>query len=91
MNDSRSAERQVPIATVCRGVRFEEGFRADIMVESKVIIEMKSVERITHTPQEGASDLSEAHPHEARLPAEIRPGHDEAWHHSHDQRPARMK
>ena len=30
------AERQVPIAIVCRGGRFDEGFRADIIVESKV-------------------------------------------------------
>ena len=32
----------------CRGVRFDEGFRADIIVEGKVIIELKSVERITN-------------------------------------------
>jgi len=43
-----SAERQVPISIICRGVRFDEGFRADIIVENVVIIEMKSVERITH-------------------------------------------
>jgi GxxExxY protein len=42
------AEHQVPIAVVCRGVRFDEGFRADIIVESKVIIELKSVEQITN-------------------------------------------
>ena len=42
------AERQVPIAIVCRGVRFDEGFRADMVVESEVIIELKSVERITN-------------------------------------------
>ena len=43
-----SAERQVPIPIVCRGVRFDEGFRADIIVEDSVIIELKSVERITN-------------------------------------------
>jgi GxxExxY protein len=42
------AERQVPVAIVCRGVRFDEGFRADIIVENKVIIELKSVERISN-------------------------------------------
>jgi GxxExxY protein len=42
------AERQVPIAIVCRGVRCDEGFRADIIVESKVIIGLRSVERITN-------------------------------------------
>ena len=42
------AQRQVPIAIVCRGVRFDEGFRADIIVEGTVILELKSVERITN-------------------------------------------
>ena len=43
-----SAERQVSIPIVCRGVLFDEGFRADIIVEDSVIIELKSVERITN-------------------------------------------
>ena len=42
------AERQVPVAIKCRGIRFDEGFRADIIVEEKVILELKSVERITN-------------------------------------------
>lgn len=29
----------VPI--VCRGIRFDEGFRADIIVENKVVLELK--------------------------------------------------
>ena len=41
-----TAERQVPVAIMCRGMGFDEGFRADIIVESKVILELKSVERI---------------------------------------------
>jgi GxxExxY protein len=47
------AERQVPVVIQCRGIRFDEGFRADIVaniiIENKVIIELKSVERITST------------------------------------------
>ena len=39
-------ERQVPIAIVFDGIRFNEGFRADLIVEDKVIIELKSVETI---------------------------------------------
>ncbi|MEJ2660155.1 MAG: GxxExxY protein [Desulfobacteraceae bacterium] len=42
-----AAERRVSIPIVCRGIRFEEGFRADIIVEGKVILELKSVARIT--------------------------------------------
>jgi GxxExxY protein len=43
-----ACERQVPIPIIYRGIRFEEGFRADIIIEEKVIIELKSVERITN-------------------------------------------
>ena len=39
-------ERQVPVAIVFDGIKFDEGFRADLIVEDKVIIELKSVESI---------------------------------------------
>ncbi len=39
-------ERQVSIPIEYKGMRFDEGFRADIVVENKVILELKSVERI---------------------------------------------
>jgi len=40
-------ERQVPIPIVFHGIQFEEGFRADLVVEGKVIVELKSVEAAT--------------------------------------------
>ena len=40
-------ERQVPVAIVFEGLKFDEGFRADLIIEDKVIIELKSVERAT--------------------------------------------
>jgi len=40
-------DRQVPVAIVFEGIRFDEGFRADLIVEDKVIIELKSVEHIS--------------------------------------------
>jgi len=43
------AERQVPIAIVYHNLKFDEGFRADIVVEEKVILELKSVEKMTAT------------------------------------------
>ena len=43
-----NAERQEPITIECRGIRFDEGFRADILIERKVILELKSVERVTN-------------------------------------------
>ena len=38
--------RQVPVPIEFHGVRFEEGFRADIIVEDAVILELKSVESV---------------------------------------------
>ena len=40
-------ERQVPVAITYKGMRFNEGFRADIVVDGKVILELKSVENTT--------------------------------------------
>ena len=40
-------ERQVPIPIMYKGITFDEGFRADIIVEGKVIIELKSVEHVS--------------------------------------------
>jgi len=40
-------ERQVPIAIEYDGIRFDEGFRADIIVGEKVVLELKSVEKVT--------------------------------------------
>ena len=39
-------ERQVAVPVVYDGLQFEEGFRVDIVVEGKVILELKSVEHV---------------------------------------------
>ena len=39
-------ERQVAVPVIYDGLQFEEGFRADIVVEGKVILELKSVEHV---------------------------------------------
>ncbi|MGA7877213.1 MAG: GxxExxY protein [Desulfoferrobacter sp.] len=39
-------ERQKPIPIVFEGLRFDEGFRADLLVERKLLIELKSVENM---------------------------------------------
>ncbi len=44
-------ERQVPISIEFRGIKFDEAFRADIVVEGKVILELKSVEQVTRVHQ----------------------------------------
>lgn len=35
-------KRQVPISINYRGIKFDEGFKADIIVEDKVILELKA-------------------------------------------------
>ena len=40
-------QRQVPIPIEFQGLHFDEGFRADLIVEDKVIVELKSVESVS--------------------------------------------
>ena len=39
-------QRQVPIPIYFENLKFEEGFRADLIIENKVVVELKSVEII---------------------------------------------
>src|SRR4030095_2787369 len=39
-----TVERQVPVPIVYDNLRFEEGFRADLIVEKAIVVELKSVE-----------------------------------------------
>ena len=41
-------DRQVSVPIQYAGITFDEGFRADLIVGGKVILELKSVERVTH-------------------------------------------
>lgn len=38
--------RQIPVPIVYGGISFEEGFRADLLVNSRLIVELKSVEKL---------------------------------------------
>ena len=42
-----SVQRQVSIPIEYEGEHFDEGFRVDLFIEGKVIIELKSVEKVT--------------------------------------------
>lgn len=42
-------KRQEPIPIHFKGIRFDEGFRADIVVENLVIIELKSIEKVNNS------------------------------------------
>jgi GxxExxY protein len=39
--------RQVPIPIRYHDIQFDEGFRADLLIEDKVVVELKSVERVS--------------------------------------------
>jgi GxxExxY protein len=39
-------ERQKPVSFEFEGIRFEEGFRVDLLVEGRVVVELKSAERL---------------------------------------------
>jgi len=45
-NEGISVERQKAVPITYKGLKFNEGFRADVIAESKVIIEFKSVEAL---------------------------------------------
>ena len=40
-------QREVPVAIDYNGVKFDQGFRVDLIVEEKVIIELKSVDKVS--------------------------------------------
>lgn len=40
------AQRQVPIPIQYDGLKFDEGFTADVIVENKIIVEIKAVDEI---------------------------------------------
>jgi GxxExxY protein len=42
-----SVARQVAVPIEYEGMKFDEGFRGDIIVEEKVILELKSVEQMS--------------------------------------------
>lgn len=44
-----TVKRQVPIPINYKDMKFDEGFRADIIVEDKVILELKAVEKISNS------------------------------------------
>lgn len=43
-----AVQRQVPVPIEYQGIRFDEGFRADLVIGGKVIVEIKCVERLSN-------------------------------------------
>jgi GxxExxY protein len=51
--DGLQVERQKPVTFEFEGIVFEDGFKADLVVERSVVLELKSVEKLApiHTKQ----------------------------------------
>ncbi len=41
-----TVERQIPVCFEYDGIRFDDGFRVDLLVEGQVVVELKSVEKL---------------------------------------------
>ncbi|MEI9807435.1 MAG: GxxExxY protein [Bacteroidota bacterium] len=41
-----NVQRQKPIPVVWKGIKLELGFRSDLMIENKVLVELKSIESL---------------------------------------------
>ena len=81
--------RQHPIPVVYEGTRFEIGFRADLIVEDKVIVEIKSIAEIAilhkssfYLPASGGEAVGVAD--------QLQRGHDQTRHNPGCQRTGRI-
>lgn len=43
-----TVERQIPVAITYRGLRLDKGFRADLVIEGNVIVELKCITTLTN-------------------------------------------
>ncbi len=50
---------QVPVTIVYDDIKFDEGFRADLIVEGKIIVELKSVEKVVPVHKKTIVNLSQ--------------------------------
>ena len=86
------AVRQQPIPVVYEGVRIDTGFRAGLVVEDKVIVEVKSVETLApvHKKQLLTSlNLSPTRRQASWLAHQLPRGADQRRHHARGQRTRR--
>ena len=55
------AERQVKIPVLYDGIRMEDGLRIDLLVDQKLILEVKAVEEMNRIYKSTGSDVLKAH------------------------------
>src|SRR5215510_4809611 len=64
-------DRQVPIAIRYKDMIFDAAFRADLVVEEKVLVELKSVEQISEAHEKQVQNLSPLERVQARFLTEL--------------------
>jgi len=74
--------RQQPIPVVYENVRIDTGFRADLVVEDKVIVEIKSVESLAPVHKKQLSNLSPASRQASWLADQLPRGPHQGRHHA---------
>jgi GxxExxY protein len=86
-NRGLEVERQVPISIEYRGARFEEGFRADMVIEGKVILDLKSIETVNNAHKKQLLTYLRLSGCKLGLPFQLWRGVDETRHHPHGEWP----
>jgi len=82
--------RQQPIPIIYDNVRFDEGFRADLVVEEKIIIELKSVEQIAPVHKKQLLTYLRLSDKRLGLLIKLRRGPRQRWHPSGRESPPRI-
>jgi GxxExxY protein len=85
----RRTVSQQAIPVIYNGIRIDTGFRADLIVEDKVIVEIKSVELVAPVHKQQPFDLPPARRQAAWLADQLPRGADQRRHLANRQRVGR--
>jgi GxxExxY protein len=85
------SRRQVPIPVEYEGIKFDEGFRADLLVEESVLVEIKAVEKNHPGSRPAASHPFGFGQAPFGTGLELWLGTDQRWHHSDRERSAGVR
>ena len=73
MSSGLNVSRQVTVPMVWKSITVDEAFRADMIIEHKVIVEIKSVEKLTKVHAKQLLTYLRLSREKARPPAQLRP------------------
>jgi GxxExxY protein len=83
-SDGLDVRQEVPIPLKFDGVELDVSYRADLIVEGKVLLELKAIQQLGTPARIAATDLSEALRH-TRWPSSQLQRHSAAIRHSQDR------